>query len=668
MRIYCIHIRFNGDWILQKQNDEALPADAVRAALAEYFGEASVDAKTTLTEVIYTVRNDTNDRDELVKAVYGRIAGVYPELEGHEVYAYEQEGVVARCEDICVVYAVDCNEDAEEDLCLTVQNLIQSMHGWDDFKKICWEIVDIAPQIRKYKSFESFLFQNYLFSVNDGWGLSTALNYMAMLMEQLGLITWAGNKMPVELRLATKSEVGRYTPAEAYDLLRGDSEKQRLVCLDISEFMENTRRDELKRFLEDLVALEEDYIFAFRIPFIEPDALQSMTDVLSDILFTRVISVPPVSDEELWLCTQENLKQRGFTLSDEAKKVFFSRLSEEKSDGRFYGMQTIKKLTCEIMWLKHKADALLVDDSEGTEQPGEVISAMDIAALSTCFRQDERDGFAELTDMIGMEEITARLREIVAQVKLSMANENMDKPCLHMRFVGAPGTGKTTVARLVGKIFAEEGILRNGYFFEHTARDLCGEYLGQTAPKTAAICRDAYGSVLFIDEAYALYVGDEKASDYGKEALTTLVSEMENHRSDMVVIMAGYKDEMNTLMEGNAGLRSRMPFMLEFKSYTKAQLLEIFMLMVKKHFPYEESLVAAARSYFDALDQSYMDSKEFANARFVRNLYERTWSKAAVRMQLSGEKNIVLRGEDFVAASADREFSEKLMQHKSIGF
>ena len=137
MRIYCIHIRFNGDWILQKQNDEALPADAVRAALAEYFGEASVDAKTTLTEVIYTVRSDTNDRDELVKAVYGRIAGVYPELEGHEVYAYEQEGVVARCEDICVVYAVDCNEDAEEDLCLTVQNLIQSMHGWDDFKKIC---------------------------------------------------------------------------------------------------------------------------------------------------------------------------------------------------------------------------------------------------------------------------------------------------------------------------------------------------------------------------------------------------------------------------------------------------------------------------------------------------------------------------------------------------
>jgi SpoVK/Ycf46/Vps4 family AAA+-type ATPase len=282
--------------------------------------------------------------------------------------------------------------------------------------------------------------------------------------------------------------------------------------------------------------------------------------------------------------------------------------------------------------------------------------------------QQPKNGFDELSELIGMEKIVDRLKEIVAQVKVTLSNTTMERPCLHMRFVGAPGTGKTTVARIVGKIFAENGILRNGYFFEYSARDLCGEYVGQTAPKTASICRDAYGSVLFIDEAYALYYGDDRNTDYGREALTTLISEMENHRSDMVVVMAGYKDDMDKLMEGNAGLRSRMPYIIEFPAYTKKQLFEIYMLMVKKHFKYEDSLEKEAEKYFESLSDSYIASADFANARFVRNLYERTWSKAAVRQSSSNTDRVVLNGADFITATADKEFSEKLMHKSVIGF
>jgi len=136
----------------------------------------------------------------------------------------------------------------------------------------------------------------------------------------------------------------------------------------------------------------------------------------------------------------------------------------------------------------------------------------------------------------------------------------------------------------------------------------------------------------------------------------------------MVVVMAGYKDDMNKLMEGNAGLRSRMPFLLEFESYNKQQLFEIFMSFVKKHFKYDEDFSNAASEYFDSLSIEYMKSAEFANARFVRNLYERCWSKAAMRTSMSGIKDITLKKEDFLAASGEKEFSEKLAMKAKIGF
>ena len=301
--------------------------------------------------------------------------------------------------------------------------------------------------------------------------------------------------------------------------------------------------------------------------------------------------------------------------------------------------------------------------------PEETMIGADDVSDAAGKEKKEQNGYDQLAELIGMEEVAKRVREIVSQVKLSLSDPKLDRPCIHMRFLGAPGTGKTTVARIIGQIFREEGILRKGAFIEYSARSLCAEYVGQTAVKTASICRDSYGSVLFLDEAYSLYDNDIATNDYGKEALTTLISEMENHRDDMLVIMAGYTEDMETLMKGNAGLRSRMPYEIMFKNYSRSELFEIFMLMVRKHFSYTEEFEAEAKSYFMALSDGYLNSKEFANARFVRNLYERTWSKGALRASLSGLARVELIKDDFIAASSEKEFSEKRETERAkIGF
>lgn len=144
---------------------------------------------------------------------------------------------------------------------------------------------------------------------------------------------------------------------------------------------------------------------------------------------------------------------------------------------------------------------------------------------------------------------------------------------------------------------------------------------------------------------------------------------MENHRFDLIVIMAGYPDDMDKLMNENAGLKSRMPYLMEFPNYTRTQLTDIYMRMVNKGFNYDDDFMNAVNSYFSSLSDEILQAKDFSNARFVRNLFERTWSKAALRCQLDRTACDVLTVEDFALATSDKEF-HNIMEHKrhTIGF
>ena len=662
-----LNITLDPDYVLTKKYSAVLPIEEIKDRILKLDLPDTVIDNESLTGLILQTeyKNCEAFRDVILKILI-------------DVTKLPEECFIKDIEEN--TYCIDYNET----LSVTISEIganapavyesyrkIEEKVGWTEFKELCHEILMVSPEIKRNSIYKSFLFQNFLISVNDGCGLSTALDDFMKLISDLELFEFAKKQPVIEMRLSTKSEPDSMTIPEALEAIYGDDDGGKLICFDISEYLEKSKHNELKSFLAKLVAWEESYIFFFRIPFLEPDAFNNIRKVLADVLYVRAISIQPFNNDELKECALRAVNEAGYSADDLVWDVFFSRICEEKSDGRFYGIQSVMKVVYEMLWLKAKSDTLAEENEAAgakSSTHGKTILQNDVLELSPSFNKKMRNGFDELAELIGMEKISDRIKEIVAQVKIAIENKTMERPCLHMRFAGAPGTGKTTVARILGQIFRENGILRNGYFFEYSARDLCGEYIGQTAPKTSAICRDAYGSVLFIDEAYALYQGDDRNSDYGREALTTLVSEMENHRDDMVVVMAGYKDDMNKLMEGNAGLRSRMPFLLEFESYDRKQLYDIFMSFVKKHFAYDEEFANAASEYFDSLSKEYMQSAEFANARFVRNLYERCWSKAAMRTSMSGSSRITLRKEDFLAASGEKEFSEKLAIKSKIGF
>ncbi len=557
--------------------------------------------------------------------------------------------------------------DDGSDRATLMREIYGGLYGAEEYLALTTELAASIPLLKERGAGRALRMQNYLFAIDPGCGFSTMLSSLANFMLRMGVFDQQEGERTkyIEYVLAAEDDGERVGPNSLLDQLLAEENKTAYgaVGLDVGCYLEGRKFDELRRLLNRLYRLQDQYVFVFRIPFLEKKAMDEVADVLSDLLPLRTVPVPPLDDcvllEHLWDMT----RSLGFRTNDAVTETFYARIRREKQDGRFYGFKTAEKIVHEMALEKTAHDA--EEERQGRETDREFITPEDLREHA---ESKKKTGYDALADLVGMEEIAERVREIVSQVKLSMSDERLDRPCIHMRFTGSPGTGKTTVARILGQIFREEGILRKGAFIECSARSLCAEYVGQTAVRTATICRDAYGSVLFIDEAYALYEGNDWSNDYGREALTTLISEMENHRDDMLVIMAGYTDDMETLMKGNAGLRSRMPYLIHFPNYTRAQLFEIFMGMVRKHFDHEPELETEAKAYFEALSGEYLQSHEFANARFVRNLYERTWSKGALRASLAGVGRIRLTREDFLAASGEKEFGERLDKKARVGF
>lgn len=537
---------------------------------------------------------------------------------------------------------------------------IEGLQGAENFKKYARALSDSAEYFRDYDMQDSVFHRCLLFMVEDGDGFSTYLDLLSRHLTEIGLLP--KNDWRV------KNEVSNLPFDEYWLSIIGRScSRVNLLGLDLASILDKLGTKEFREFLRMISEAAKPCWVVFRIPVMDELSKKKIEEQLSVYFAVESIDIPVMSLEHYLQVGLQYAEKLGYEVNEDVYELLEQSIWQEKADQKFYGFKTVIKVMEEIIYQKNLAEST---DGDAKETDF-VITAEDVKRVLKHYEAAENAD--TLDDLIGMESIKEKIDEIVAQIMLNKSMGKSNTSSLHMRFLGNPGTGKTTVARLIGKLLKEKGVLSKGQFFEYKGRDLVGRYIGETTPKTAGICRDAYGSILFIDEAYTLFKGTDNERDYGPEALAELITHMENHREDFMVIMAGYTDDMAKLMEGNLGLESRMPYEIMFDNYTQEQLYEIFLSMGRKDYIYTDGLKKVAEEYFANIPDEVIAQKEFANARFVRNLFERTVAKAALRLQMEPQDltdgKVVLVEGDFAKASNDREF-QKMQEKKkpTIGF
>ena len=555
---------------------------------------------------------------------------------------------------------------------------VNALAGLVEFKAYMNELEAKRPYMSKWGGRADFPVQHFLFSVDPGNGCSTAASLLHEYLKETELFGRApGNnykdyKME-EMKFLRYPEDSNYFMTSEYMKTLPDEIKAvapGLLVFHIEDWLNHLETPVFTDMLNVCWEMRNQITFIFVIPYLDEGVLARVHARLEDVLNIRIMHFHPYNDEELTEAIVCHLNDFDIKMDNTAEPFIKHVLIEERGDRRFYGMQTVNRLATELVLMKARNASLKLNQAPPDTLTGDDFDKEEIV-------DDQKPAFEQLDELIGLTDVKRRIRELVASVQADkkFSESGSVPPCSHMVFTGSPGTGKTTVARIIGKIFRENGILRVGDLLEVNRFDLVGQFIGQTGPKTVERCRAALDSVMFIDEAYLLATDrGSRGADFGFEAIGALVAEMENYRDRLVVIMAGYDKEMEQLFDLNPGLRSRIPHKINFPNYTRDELFEIFKLQAGKKHAFDDSFLESAQEFLNGLTDEFIESKEFGNARFVRNLIERIRVKALLRLQgdiltQEGEK-LLLLATDLESALIDEDMAgiNKKDNRRRIGF
>ena len=353
-----------------------------------------------------------------------------------------------------------------------------------------------------------------------------------------------------------------------------------------------------------------------------------------------ILTTKNINELDEFFFQSENLKQ----------KYFDFEIKEQKPDVQDV-VEAIKEKVGASFEIKDENEIKLLDYVGSTYNSSKLSYSdyIDDLAKKIIFEKDIPQAeveksldeiFAELDSLVGLHEVKKVLRDLVSLKELKNKSDDLkiSDVNLHMVFLGNPGTGKTTVARLVAQILYNLKYIEQNKLIEVSSKDLVAEYVGQTAPKTNAVIQRALGGVLFIDEAYSLASGNGTGSSFNEEAIATLIQGMENYRDNLVVIFAGYTKEMQAFLNANSGIVSRIGYTLNFADYTDDELLQIFEQMMNKA---GFTVLPEALDEVRKVTQEYRGTQNFGNARFIRNVYEKSIIKHSNNVKGKKRKDII---------------------------
>ena len=624
------------------------------AMIDERIGRTEAESITSIKQVLYDVCDESNVKQFNNPVDVNNYISAEKHVPRVSITPYANTEDIIRKEQ---------GKDNKERIVLTSKSndtkaieQLNQLVGLSEVKKEIKGIADFVSvqSIRKERGLPVPQMSYHLvFTGNPGTGKTTVARLVAQIYKELGVLS-SGHLVETSSKDLVAGYVGQ-TAIKTSDVIN-EAQGGVLFIDEAYTLLDKNGQGFGQEAIDTLLKEMEDKRGSFAVIVAGYDEL--MDEFINSnpglkSRFNKFIHFDDYSSDELLQIFKTLCDKGAYRLTEEASEKaeqYFKYLIEQRSDD-FANARTVRNIFEKT--ISNHASRITAEKDK-TEELLSTIAKDDIPwdGIHSSKEETVEDIINELSGLIGLDTIKSEVSDLVFLMQNRQRRLSMGLPVpdmsLHLVFTGNPGTGKTTVARFISRIYKALGVLSKGQLIEVDRSNLVAGYVGQTAIKTKEIIDSAIGGVLFIDEAYTLAGGN--TSDYGQEAIDTLLKAMEDHRDNLVVIVAGYDELMEQFIDSNPGLESRFNRYIHFDDYSSQEMSSIFSLLCNRNkYRLTDEANVEINDYFNTIK-----SGDIGNGRGVRNLFERVVTEQAKRTQIDKESEIDLINKDDVRKAIEK--------------